>query len=56
MKPKEKEVRVPPVMTDDIWHPGEQKFIKRNGKLTEFGKEFYAKYSSVLRKHGEKDE
>lgn len=34
----------------DIWHPGAQRFIKKDGVLTEFGREFFEKYHAQYRR------
>lgn len=36
--------KTPPIALKDIWHPGEKKYIKKDGVLTEFGKQFFSKY------------
>lgn len=39
----------------DIWHPGEKKYIKQNGRLTEFGLAFFDKYEKDSQ-HGKQKE
>lgn len=38
-----------PVVGKDIWHPGEKRYIKKDGRLTEFGLEFFSKYDSKIK-------